>query len=205
MTTTRRYTYEQAKIDAREAFQASLQGKPYHAQELLLRIRNELKHLSGDLPIVGHRQAPEHTTDTPFVTQTFEEAQAWGWLELASGVFQLKKSRPGASMVHFKRAWRIWRPWGMNIADESKRYEARRERLRISLWLGEAWARVISDRAQQVANAVLRAALAELTRIQADDLLEETIQQQRALPPALPGTLIHNSGGQNTPYICSLQ
>jgi hypothetical protein len=199
-------TYKNAKILAQEAFQHCLQGELYHAQEVLHRTRNHLKAISGDLPIVGH-SSPE--TDDPdhsnihFITRSFAEAQAWGWLEFTSGVFKLMQDRPGGSMVHFTRAWRIWRPWSMESAKKSRMEhdEAKRERLRAGLWLGEAWARCISDRALQTASAVLRAALAEIERIDAHDILAETIRQQTLLPPAARGSPAYRQEGQNIPYV----
>ena len=105
-------TYQNAALLAQEAFHECLTGDIYAAQELLLRIRNALKRLSGDLPIVGYDTLIHESSDPPFMTQSLEEAQAWGWLEIASGAYKLVENHPGASMVHFKRAWRIWRPWG---------------------------------------------------------------------------------------------
>ncbi len=197
MLNAQKHTYEEARIHAQEAFQACLKGERFHAQELLLLTRNALKHLSGDLPIVGHHQ--EEEGDMPFATRTFVEAQAWGWLEFAAGVFQVIKERPGSGLVNFKRAWRIWRPWVTEGENEEQRLEARRERIRASLWLGEAWARIMSDRAPQMTAAVFRAALADLARFQNDDLLEETMRQQKQLPAAPLGSLAY--GEQNTPYI----
>ena len=124
--------------------------------------------------------------------------RAWGWLELASGAYQLQRERPAAALVHFKRAWRIWRPWGTDTIKETEQLEARREKTRAGLWLGEAWARVMSDRAPQATHAVLRAALAEIARIQAYDLLQETLMQQATLPPAPPGSPAYQ---QPVPYI----
>ena len=94
--------YKDMELLAQEAFHLSLTGDIYHAQELLLRVRNALKRLSGDLPIVGYNALMSDSVDTPFVTQSLEEARAWGWLEIASGAFRLVENRPGASMVHFK-------------------------------------------------------------------------------------------------------
>jgi hypothetical protein len=177
----------------REAFQACLQRDEHLAQELLMYTRNELKRFTGDLPIVGHAGK-----DAPFLTGTFAEARAWGWLEFVSGAYQLWRERPGAALVHFKRAWRIWRPWNTNASQEAEQLEARREKVRAGLWLGEAWARVMSDRASQASNAILRAALTELDRIQAQDLLQETLAQQATLPPAPPGSPAYR---QPAPYI----
>ncbi len=192
-------TYEHAKVLAQEAFQLCLQGELYHALEVLHRTRNYLKAISGDLPIVGQRRPPEiDHPDMHFITRSFAEAQAWGWLEFTSGVFKLMQDRPGGSMVHFTRAWRIWRPWSMQGRRSN---EAKRERVRASLWLGEAWARCISDRAPQAASAVLRAALAEIERIEAYDLLEETINQQTLLSPASRGSPTYRQDGQSIPYV----
>jgi hypothetical protein len=82
--------YEQAKALAQEAFQLCLQGELYHALEVLHRVRNELKQLSGDLPIAIYSTTEDvssASSDVHFITRTFAEAQAWGWLEFASGVF----------------------------------------------------------------------------------------------------------------------
>ncbi len=187
MLNAQKHTYEEACIYAQEAFQACLNGERVHAQELLLLTRNVLKHLEEG--------------DTPFATRTFIEAQAWGWLEFAAGVFQMIKERPGSGLVNFKRAWRIWRPWVTEGENEGQRTEARRERIRASLWLGEAWARIMSDRAPQMTTAVFRAALADLARFQSDDLLAETLRQQEQLSPAPLGSLAY--GEQNSPYILS--
>jgi hypothetical protein len=102
-----------------------LQRDEHLARELLMYTRNELKRFTGDLPIVGHVGK-----DAPFLTGTFAEAQTWGWLEFVSGVYQLWRARPGAAIVHFKRAWRIWRPWNTNASQESEQLEARREKVR---------------------------------------------------------------------------
>ncbi|MBV9229815.1 MAG: hypothetical protein JOZ18_10920 [Chloroflexi bacterium] len=195
------YAYNDAKIRAQQAFQFSLQGETAQAQELLQRTHSELKSLSGDVLVTGYNRVQEESIDTQALTRTFEQTQAWGWFELASGIFQIMRDRPGTSMVYFKRAWRIWRPWSTNAVSEVQRYEAKRERARTGLWLGEAWARFMSDRAQQSANAILRAALTELLRIEAYDLLQETIDQQSLLPPAPPGSLAYNNG-RHIPYIC---
>ncbi|HEV2656406.1 MAG TPA: hypothetical protein VGT82_15685, partial [Ktedonobacteraceae bacterium] len=93
----------------------------------------------------------------------------------------------------------IWRPWVTEGEDEGQRTEARRERIRVSLWLGEAWARIMSDRAPQMTAAVFRAALADLARFQSEDLLAETMRQQEHLPAAPLGSLAY--GKQNSPYI----
>lgn len=185
--------YIHALNRVQEAFQACLQEDEHLAQELLMYTRNELKRFTGDLPIVGHVGK-----DAPFLTGTFAEAQTWGWLEFVSGVYQLWRARPGAAIVHFKRAWRIWRPWNTNVSQEAEQLEAKREKVRAGLWLGEAWARVMSDRAPQASNAILRAALTELYRIQAQDLLQETLAQQATLPPAPPGSPAY---GLPAPYI----
>jgi hypothetical protein len=203
---TMQYTYAHTKALAQEAFQLCLQGELYHALEVLHRTRNHLKALSGDLPIVGHISPETDSPDRPdihLITRSFAEAQAWGWLEFTSGVFKLMQDRPGGSLVHFTRAWRIWRPWSMEGGKKSRREtdEAKRERVRAGLWLGEAWARCISDRASQTASAVLRAALAEIERIEAYDLLEETTNQQTLLPPASRGSPTYRQDGQSIPYI----
>jgi hypothetical protein len=191
---------------AQEAFQLCLQGELYHALEVLHRTRNHLKALSGDLPIVGRSSLETDSPDHPdmhFITRSFVEAQAWGWLEFASGVFKLMQDRPGGSLVHFTRAWRIWRPWSMEreSRNRAEREEARRERTRAGLWLGEAWARCLSERTLHTASAVLRAALAEIERIDAYDLLQETISQQTVLPPALQGSPAYRQDGQSIPYV----
>jgi hypothetical protein len=196
MLEAEKHTYEEAYTYAQEAFQACLAGQRVHAQELLLLTRNVLKHLSGDLPIVGHYQ-DEH--DSPFATRTFVEARAWGWLELAAGVFQMVKQRPGSSLVYFKRAWRVWRPWVTEGVNEEQRIEARRERIRVSFWLGEAWARIMSDRAPQMTAAIFRAALADLARFPGEALLTETMSQQEHLPAAPMGSLAYDQ--HNGPYI----
>lgn len=198
-------TYKKAELLAQEAFHECLTGDIYAAQELLLRIRNGLKRLSGDLPIVGYDALVQDSSDTPFATQSLDEAHAWGWLEIASGAYKLVENHPGASMVHFKRAWRIWRPWGMatgNITGEQQ--EARSERTRAGLWLGEAWARFMSDRAESNAQAILRASLIELSRLGRSQLLQETIEQQRHLPPALLGSPAYREDKQSIPYVCML-
>lgn len=203
-------SFPHAEQLAREAFHLCLTHNIYHAQELLLRTRNELKRLSGDLPIVGHEPVYENTDatvndgDVPFLTRSFEEARAWGWLELASGTDKLVQDRPGTSLVHFKRAWSIWRPWSMEKTNEAIAYEATRERIRAGFWLGEAWSRFMSDRAEPAANAVLRAALAELARSNFPSLLEETISQQSALPPAQRGTLAYRADNRTVPYVSIL-
>ncbi len=205
MSTPQETTYRKAELLAQEAFHQCLTGDMYAAQELLLRIRNALKRLSGDLPIVGYDTLFHESSDTPFATQSLEEAQAWGWLEIASGVYKLVENHPGASMVHFKRAWRIWRPWGMAIRiTVEEQQEARSERVRAGLWLGEAWARFMSDRAQSNAQAILRASLIELNRLGQTQLLQETIEQQRHLPPALLGSPAYREDKQSAPYVCTL-
>src|SRR5262245_56624410 len=146
MTDMQQNAYEEARIRAKEAFQVCLQGDAYLAQRFLLRTRNELKRLSGDLPIVRHNASQDDQVNTPFTTRTFEEAQSWGWLEMATGAYQLMRDRPGAALVHFKRAWRIWRPWAMKATIDQQNQEARRERARAGLWLGEAWARIMNER-----------------------------------------------------------
>ena len=198
-------TYRNMKLLAQEAFHQCLTGDIYHAQELLLRVRNALKRLSGDLPIIGYDTVVSDSVDTPFVTQSLEQAHAWGWLEIATGAFKLLEHHPGASMVHFKRAWRIWRPWSTTIGSTTKiQQEARYERVRAGLWLGEAWARFMSDRAQANAQAILRASLKELERLEPSQILQETIEQQRHLPPALLGSPAYQEDGQSVPYVCAL-
>jgi len=110
------YIYEQAKLRAQEAWKSCLDSDVYHAQELLLRTRTEIKRLSGDLPLMGHFEDDDGGKSASFITRTYAEAEAWGWLEMASGLYQLQRDRPGASLVHFKRAWRIWRPWSTQAA-----------------------------------------------------------------------------------------
>src|SRR6266487_4200610 len=100
MLNAQKHTYEEACIYAQEAFQACLNGERVHAQELLLLTRNVLKHLGGDLPIVGHDQ--EEEGDTPFATRTFIEAQAWGWLVFVARVFQIITLLPGSRLVKAK-------------------------------------------------------------------------------------------------------
>ena len=203
-------SFSHAEELAHEAFQICLAQNIYHAQELLLRSRNELRRLSGDLPIVGYgatfdeADIPLNTEESPFLTRTFDEARAWGWLELATGVCKLMQDRPGTSLVHFKRAWRIWRPWGMARVDDEIVLEAIRERIRAALWLGEAWARFMSDRAEPAAHAVLRAALAELEHIEDVALLQETISQQLTLPPAQLGTPAYRTDNQVIPFVTLL-
>jgi hypothetical protein len=202
-----KYTYDDAELLGRKAFQLCLSHEVYSAQELLFHTRNMLKHLSGDLPIVGHDTLVGYSTDIPFVTQSFAEARAWGWLEMATGTFKLFENHAGTSIVHFKRAWRIWRMWGnakKGESDNTVARLARLERVRTSLWLGEAWARFMSDRAESNANAVVRAALAELERLGHQDLLQETIEQQQSLPPALVGSLVYRKDGQSIPFVYTL-
>jgi len=105
-------------------------------------------------------------------------------------------------MVHFSRAWRIWRSnKGAENAENVEKQEATRERIRASLWLAEAWARFSSERAERSANAIDRAALNELSHIDANDLLKETIEQQLQLPPAPAGTPAHRESGHSIPYV----
>jgi hypothetical protein len=197
-------SYDDARVRAQEAFRRCLEGELSQAQEQLQHARTALKRLDGDLPIARYSQGQAASSDAPFVTRSIEQARAWGWLEMASGVYQLVQQHPGASLVSFKRAWCIWRPWSMSTFDDAQRDEARRERLRASLWLGESWARMISDRARQVADAVLRAALGELEHNEAADLLQETIQQQTLLPSAPPGSPARSNAALSVPYVCSL-
>ena len=206
MNTSQGITYKDAQLLAQEAFRLCLVGDIYTAQEFLLRIRNTLKRLSGDLPIVGQDSPYHENGDVAFTTQTFEAAKAWGWLELATGTFQLVENHAGTSMVHFKRAWRIWRPWGMATGKSShtEQVHARSERVRVGLWLGEAWARFMSDRAQSNAQAILRASLIELQRLGQKQLLQETIEQQQCLPLALLGSPAYREDKRSVPYICML-
>ncbi len=190
---------------AQQAFHLSLAGDIVQAQELLLRTRNELKRLSGDLAIFGREQEMDMFTEAHFATHDFAEAQAWGWLELASGVFKLAQNLPGTALMHFTRCWRIWRFWSLAGSDHTPMYEeARIERARARLWLGEAWARFMSERAQHTARAVLRAALNDLPSQYTQQLLTETIAQQRLLPPALPGSPAYQETSDKQPYICTL-
>jgi len=78
------------------------------------------------------------------------------------------------------------------------------ERVRAGLWLGEAWARFMSDRAQSNAQAILRASLIELSRLGQTQLLQETIEQQRHLPPALLGSPAYRGDKQSVPYVYML-
>jgi len=50
---------------------------------------------------------------------------------------------------------------------------------------------------------VLRAALTEIERIDAHDLLQETINQQTLLPPASPGSPAYRQEGHSIPYVSS--
>ncbi|MEO8970960.1 MAG: hypothetical protein ABI406_05075 [Ktedonobacteraceae bacterium] len=78
-----------------------------------------------------------------------------------------------------------------------------RERIRARLWLGEALARSMSDRAERSAKAILRAALKEIERVNAHDLLQETIAQQALLPPASVGLPAHRNDRQVVPFVCT--
>jgi hypothetical protein len=199
------YPFADAMAQAQKAIQACLHGNVLLAQELLLQLRNELKRQSGDLPIVGYERESAGTTsqERAFLTRSFAETQAWGWLELACGIVQLVLERPGTGMMYFSRAWRIWRL--PNVSPESvEQREAMRERIRARLWLGEAWARSMSDRAERSAKAILRAALTELERVNAHSLLEETIAQQALLPPASLGSPAYRNDGQVIPYVRTL-
>lgn len=201
--------YYDASMKSQEAFRLCLVGELDYAQGILHDTRTRLKGLSGDLPIVGYGGDAgdegdfEDAHDRHFATRSLQEAQAWGWLELASGVFQLMRGWPGGSLVHFLRAWRIWRPWTIGV-DGTVKEEAIRERVRVSLWLGEGWSRIMSERAEHAANAVLRAALTELARIEAKDLLAETISQQLVLPAAPRGSPAYNEAGMRGPYVMQL-
>ncbi|HEX6478542.1 MAG TPA: hypothetical protein VF043_06840 [Ktedonobacteraceae bacterium] len=200
MADTTNRVFNDAIINAQEALQLCLEGKTDFAQGILFSVRTKLKELSGDLPLSGRGRATDEANGSHFATQTFAEAKAWGWLELASGVLQLVRARPGASMVHFSRAWRIWRPWSKG-AESAEKLEAMRERIRASLWSGEAWARFSSDRAERAANAIVRAAFSELSHIDAGDLLRVTIEQQLLLPPAPTGTPAYRASGSSIPYV----
>lgn len=209
MIDTRYYPFGDATARAQKAIQACLRGNVLLAQEILLQLRNELKRQSGDLPIVGYEREPTDITrkERNFLTRSFAETQAWGWLELASGIVQLVLERPGTAMMYFSRAWRIWRlPVIPGEGTESvEQEEARRERIRARLWLGEAWARSMSDRAERSAKAILRAALAELERVNAHSILQETITQQALLPPAAVGSPAHRNDGQVIPYVHTIR
>lgn len=199
-------TFDDAARLAREAFDLCLRGNIYTAQELLLRVRTALKRLSGDLPIVGYETSLDENGDTPFLTSSFNEALAWGWLEIASGSYKLIENHAGTSMMHFKRAWRIWRSWSIqDVQGSATQQEARGERARAGLWLGEAWARFMSDRARANAQAILRASLIELERLKHPQLLQETIQQQELLPPALLGSPAFRKDGRSIPYVCRIR
>jgi hypothetical protein len=200
MANTTNQVFNDAIINAQEALQLCLTGKIDFAQGILFSVRTKLKEQSGDLPVSGRGRVKDGANGSHFVTSSFAEAKAWGWLELASGVLQLVRARPGASIVHFSRAWRIWRPWSKG-AESAEKLEATRERIRASLWQGEAWARFSSDRAERAANAMLRAALSELSRIDAGDLLRVTIEQQLLLPPAPGGTPAYRASGHSIPYV----
>jgi hypothetical protein len=175
--------YEQAKLRARQAWLVGLNGDMHRAQELLLRTRTEVKRLSGDLPLLGHFEGGDSGKSASLVTRTYAEAEAWGWLEMASGLYQLLRDRPGASLVHFKRAWRIWRPWSTLASDEARQLNAARERVRAALWLSACWSRMTSERAARATEAIWRAALSEIARLDASDLLVETTRQQAQFPP----------------------
>ena len=192
-------------VQAQHAIHVSLHGNVLLAQEILLQLRNELKRQSGDLPIVGSEREPVGTTgnERPFFTRSFAETQAWGWLELASGIVQLVLERPGTGMMYLSRSWRIWRLTSVN-PENAEAQEAMCERIRARLWLGEAWARSMSDRAERSAKAILRAALTEIERVNAYGLLKETIAQQALLPPASLGSPTHSNDGQVIPYVRTL-
>ncbi|MBE3557682.1 MAG: hypothetical protein IMW89_00440 [Ktedonobacteraceae bacterium] len=208
MQSTVHYSYEAAQKRSQEAFALSLCAEKEQAQELLLRTQSELKRLSGDVLLAsspgfaGYKHTVEQA-DRPSLTRTFPEGRAWGWFEMASGVYQLMRERPGSSLVYFKRAWRIWRSWSLSSTNpgDEQILEAKRERTRAGLWLGEAWARFMNERARHAAEAVLRASLAELARLHGNDLLQETLQQQRRLPPALPGTLAYEVAATHGLYL----
>jgi hypothetical protein len=201
--------YIDARTKSQDAFRLCLEDELDEAQAMLHITRTGLKGLSGDLPIVRYTgdtvdaENSEDARNSRFATRSFLEAQAWGWLEVASGVFQLVRGWPGGSLVHFLRAWRIWRPWTMS-ADGTEKQEALRERVRASLWLGEGWSRIMSERAEHAAQAVLRAAFIETARLETMDLLEETIAQQALLPPAPRGSPAFKEDGTRTPYVTRL-
>ncbi|GAC1509723.1 MAG: hypothetical protein NVS2B12_25850 [Ktedonobacteraceae bacterium] len=115
------------------------------------------------------------------------------------------EDRPGGGLVHFKRAWKIWRPWSKRAPTEVERRKASSERVRASLWLGEAWARFMSDRAEQNARALFRAALAELEHAGTEQVLQETIQQQQMLPPVSPGAPAYRADARVVPYVLLFQ
>lgn len=62
----------------------------------------------------------------------------------------------------------------------------------------------MSERAEHAANAVLHATLTELARIEAKDLLSETITQQSLLPAAPQGYPAYNAVGVKVPYVTRL-
>jgi len=62
----------------------------------------------------------------------------------------------------------------------------------------------MSERAESTANAVLRAGLTELARIEAQELLAETIAQQSLLPAAPKGSPAYSEVGVSTPYVTRL-
>lgn len=199
------YPFGDAMVQAQTAIHACLHRNVSLAQEILLQLRNELKRQSGDLPIVRHEQESAGTTgqERAFLTRSFAETQAWGSLELASGIVQLMLERPGTGMMYFSRSWRIWRL--PDVSPESEEQEkAMHERIRARLWLGEAWARSMSDRAERSAKAILRAALAELERVNSQHILLETIAQQTLLPPASPGSPAYRNDRQVVPYVHTL-
>ena len=80
-----------AVVEAQKAIQASLHGNVPLAQEIVLQLRNALKRQSGDLPIVSYEQRQTSTSSQgrAFLTRSFAETQAWGWLELAAGIVQV--------------------------------------------------------------------------------------------------------------------
>jgi hypothetical protein len=205
MTQKEHGTYEEAYQQAQQAFALSLAGEMANALELLLQARTTLRRLSGDLALLDTTQR-EEMLPASFVTRTFAEARAWGWLELASGTYQLIHERSGKSMLHCSRAWRIWRPWSSNVltSEEIEQQEARRERARAGLWLGESWARSMDERAEHIARSVMRAALTELAQLQDEHVLTETIAQQALLPPAPQGVPAYRGDGTQLPYVCTL-
>ncbi|MEO8970959.1 MAG: hypothetical protein ABI406_05070 [Ktedonobacteraceae bacterium] len=100
------YPFGDAMVQAQHAIQASLHENVSLAQEILLQLRNELKRQSGDLPIVSYERESAGTTskEGTFLTRPFVKAQAWGWLEMASGIVQLVLERPGSGMMYFSRS-----------------------------------------------------------------------------------------------------
>jgi hypothetical protein len=199
-------TYSLAQQRARAAFSMGFDnqaaGNNADAWGLLLHTYSDLRRLSGDLPILNRADAPSNSMNISFITQSLAEAQAWGWHEFTNGALHLLENRPGRSLVHFKRAWRIWRPWSLHASRVEEKQEATYERLRASLWLGEAWSRLISEHATHVASAIMNAALKEIERNGLYNLLQETIHQQHLLPLAPSGTSAHQSSQPFIYLVC---